>query len=420
MTRRTIRRIAAFSIGGAALACVVITSVPSPFVLLAGAGAILCAVVAWKGGRGWLRVVSVNACLVLLLFGAIEAAFGMLLTRRNRSFPEYPPQYFQPDDELGGAPQKGAAAHVTKRAGSAVVYDVNYTIGANGLRVSPPDHGTDAKACALFFGDSFMFGEGLADDQTIPWRVGALTNGDVRAFNFGFHGFGAQQMLAALQGDRVAKAADCRPTHIIYEAIPDHVARSAGYYSFMRHGPRYELEPNAVRPDSVSLRGHFDDAENNRSAIGAVIANAMAKSWVYRWLTSLSPQPDEDDLRRYVAIVTSAARVAATRYPGVRFDVLYWDIHGESPMDEKVLPALRAAGLNVFDAEQILPGFRENPSSFALSPYDAHPGARADDLLARYIVQQWFHRGGGATTGRIGVVPRGFRIVTFANSSDGT
>ena len=279
---------------------------------------------------------------------------------------------------------------MTKRAGSTVVYDVTYTIGANGLRVSPPDRGKDAKACALFFGDSFMFGEGLADEQTIPWRVGTLTNGDVRAFNFGFHGFGAQQMLAALAGDRITKAVDCRPTHIVYEAIPDHVARAAGYYGFMRHGPRYELVPNAARADSVAYRGHFDDAENSRSAIGALVANAMAKSWLYRWLTSLSPLPDDDDLKRYVAIVTSAQRVAAARYPGSRFDVLYWDIHGETPMDEKVLPALRAAGLNVFDAEQILPGFRENPSSFALSPYDAHPGARADDLLAQHIVQQWF------------------------------
>jgi hypothetical protein len=376
--------------GAIVAACAIVAWIPSPFVWLAGAGAIACGLAAWKGGRGWVRVVSVNACLVLLLFGAIEAAFAMLLTRRNRSFPEYPPLYFQPDDELGGAPQKGSA-HVTKRTGSTVVYDVTYTIGANGLRASPPDRGTDAKACALFFGDSFMFGEGLADDQTIPWRVGVLTNGDARAFNFGFHGFGAQQMLAALEGDRVAKSVACRPTHIIYEAIPDHVARAAGYYGFMRHGPRYELVSNAARSDSVAYRGHFDDAENNRSAIGAAIANAMAKSWLYRWLTSLSPLPDDEDLKRYVAIVTTARRVAAEKYPGSRFDVLYWDIHGESPMDEKVLPALRAAGLSVFDAEQILPGFRENPSTFALSPYDAHPGARADDLLARYIVQQWFH-----------------------------
>jgi hypothetical protein len=390
MTRRNVSRILSLLAGTVILVCAVLAWVPSPFVWLAGAGAIACALAARKSGRGWLRVACVNAGLLLLLFGAIEAAFAMLLTRRNRSFPEYPPQYFQPDDELGGAAQKGAS-HVTKRTGSTMVYDVTYTIGGNGLRIAPPDRGKDAKACALFFGDSFMFGEGLADDQTIPWRVGVLTGGDTRAFNFGFHGFGAQQMLAALQSDRVAKTVDCRPTHIIYEAIPDHVARAAGYYGFMRHGPRYALVYAAgARADSVMYRGHFDDAENNRSAIGAAIANAMAKSWLYRWLSSLSPLPDDEDLKRYVAIVTSAARVAAARYPGSRFDVLYWDIHGETPMDEKVLPALRAAGLNVFDAEQILPGFRENPSSFALSRFDAHPGARADDLLATYLVQQRF------------------------------
>lgn len=378
--------------GAVILTCGIIAYVPSPYVWLAGAGAIACAVAAWRKGRGWVRVVCVNAALLLLLFGAVEVAFAMLLTRRNRSFPEYPPQYFQPDDELGGAPQKSAAAHVTKRAGTTVVYDVTYTIGANGLRVAPPVRGAGATSCMLFFGDSFMFGEGLADDQTLPWRVGVLTDSAARVFNFGFHGFGAQQMLAAFEKNRVDKTVDCRPTHVIYEAIPDHVARAAGYYDFMRHGPRYELAaPRVGRADSVEYKGHFDDDETHRSPVRALIAGALGKSWLYRWLASLSPFPDDNDLRRYVAIVTTAARVAQARYPGSRFDVLYWDIHGGAPMDEKALPALRAAGLNVFDVEQIIPDFRQHAASYALSPYDAHPGARADDLLARYLVQQFFH-----------------------------
>lgn len=363
----------------------------SPFVWISVLGVVACALGAWRSKRTAVRVLLVNAGLVLLLFGAIETAFAVLLTRRNSSFPEYPASYFQADDDLGGAPERGMGAHVRKLHGTTVVYDVVYTIGANGLRRSPPDRGADAKSCALFFGDSFMFGEGLADDQTIPWRVGVLTNGDVRTFNFGFHGFSAQQMLAALEKDRVEKAIDCRPTNIIYEAIPDHVARAAGYYSFMRHSPRYELvAANAGRPDSVAFRGHFDDDETHRSAPRAALASVISKSWIYRWLNSLSPLPDDNDLRRYVAIVASASRLAATKYPGVRFDVLYWDIHGEGPIDERVLPALRAAGLSVLDAEEILPGFRQRPSSFALSAYDAHPGARADDLLAQYLVQQLF------------------------------
>ena len=376
------------------IVCAVIATVaivaylPSPFVWLSVAGALACAVGAWKSGRGWLRIVCVNAGLVLMLIGAIEATFAMLLTRRNASFPAYPPRYFQSDDELGAAPERGMAAHVIKRVGSTVVYDVTYTIGANGLRRSPPDRGAGSRACAIFFGDSFTFGEGLADDQTLPWRTGVLTGGAVRIYNFGFHGFGAEQMLATLERNRVERTVDCRPTHIVYEAIPDHVARAAGYYSFMRHGPRYELVAGTA--DSVVYRGHFDDEENARSPLRAAVVGVLAKSWVYRWLVSLSPLPDDEDLRRYVVIVKTAARIAAARYPGCRFDVLYWDIYGRTPMDAKVLPALRAAGLSVLDVEQILPDFRARSASYALSPYDAHPSARADDLLARYLVQRLF------------------------------
>lgn len=392
MTPRPFWRILLLLAAGVVLACGVVACLPWPFVWLAAGAAIACALGARRSRRTAVRVVCVNAALLLLLFGVTEAAFAMLLTRRNSSFPEYPPHYFQPDDDLGGAPERGVGARVRKLHGSTVVYDVVYTIGGNGLRRSPPDRGAGAAACALFFGDSFMFGEGLADDQTLPWRVGVLTGGDARVYNFGFHGFGAQQMLAAFERNRIDKAIDCHPTHVIYEAIPDHVARAAGYYDFMRHGPRFELvAAKAGAADSVAYRGHFDDEERQRSATRVFLASVLAKSWLYRWLMSLSPLPDDDDLRRYVAIVASAARLATARYPGCRFDVLYWDVHGAAPMDEKVLPALRAAGLSVLDVEQILPGFRERPSSYALSAYDAHPGARADDLLARYLVQQLFH-----------------------------
>jgi hypothetical protein len=392
MTPRPFSRILPLFAAGVVLALGTFAYLPSPFVCLSAVGALACALGAWRSRRTVMRVACVNVGLVLLLFGATEAAFAVLLTRRNRSFPEYPPQYFQTDDDFGAAPERGIVARVRKLHDSSVVYDVVYTIGRNDLRLSPPDSGQGAAACALFFGDSFMFGEGLPDDQTLPWRVGVLTGGDSRVYNFGFHGYGAEQMLAAFDRNRVETAIDCRPTHVIYEAIPDHVARAAGYYTFMRHGPRYELvAATAGGADSVAYRGHFDDAETHRSPARAVLAGALAKSWLYRWLASISPLPDDGDLRRYVAIVSAASRLAAARYPGIRFDVLYWDIHRGQPLDEQVLPALRAAGLSVHDVEQILPGFRERLSSYTLSAYDAHPGARADDLLARYLVQQVFH-----------------------------
>ncbi len=244
----------------------------SPFVWLAVAGAIACFVLAWRSPRRLMRIIGVNAGLLLLLFGATEMAFAMLLGRRNSTLAQYPPDYFQPDDELGGAAKHGAN-RVRELHGTTTVYDVTYTIGDNGLRVSPPDRGASAKACAIFFGDSFMFGEGVADSATLPYRVGALTDGNVRVYNFGFHGFGAHQMLAALQRNRVDAAIQCRPTHVLYEAIPDHAARAAGLYNFMTHGPRYELVPGNGG-DSVVYRGHFDDGHQS-GALGPTAGQVL-------------------------------------------------------------------------------------------------------------------------------------------------
>jgi hypothetical protein len=355
-----------------------------PFVWLAGAGSAACLGVAVRRTNGWTRVAMANLGLVLIFFAAIEVAFGVLLARRNEGAPEYPAGYFQSDDILGAAPPDGAHAHVRKQHGAATVYDVVYTIGANGLRVAPPDRGAAAAQCVLFFGDSFTFGEGLADDQTLPYRVGVLADGNARVFNFGFHGYGAQQMLAALERGDVESVVGCRPTQVIYEGIPDHVARAAGFYNFMQHWPRYELV-HTVSGDSVRYAGHFDDRQP--SAFTRLLQPMLSKSWLYRWLVSLSPLPGDADLKRYVAIVRTSERLVTARYPGCHFDVLWWSIHGRGPMDEITLPALRAAGLRVHATDDILPGFRKHSAQYTLSPYDGHPSARADDLLARYVVK---------------------------------
>ncbi len=358
--------------------------VPSLFTWFSAAAAIACFMVVRRSKRRAVRILCVNTGILLLMFCAVETAFGYLLSRRNSTLAQYPGDYFQPDDVLGGAARHGAS-RVREIHGGTVVYDVTYTIGVNGLRVAPPDSGAAARQCAIFFGDSFMFGEGLADTLTLPYRAGVIAGGGVRVYNFGFHGFGAQQMLAALEQKRVDSAVECRPSHIIYEGIPDHVARAAGLYKFMTHGPRYEILPGSGGADSVAYRGHFDDGHEP-----GVLGRVLSTSWIYRWLASLNPPPDDADLRRYVAIVVAAQRLSAAKYPGSTFDVLWWPIHGMGPLGDQVLPALRQAGLHVHSADDILPGFPQSPSAYWLSAYDAHPNARADDLLAHYVARVIF------------------------------
>lgn len=371
----------------AALSVAALAFLPWPFVWLAVLWSLFCFVVAWDSRRRFVRVVLINAGLVVLAVGGIETLFATLLTRRDRREAHYPPGYFQLDDDYGGAPTKNTSAHIQKWHDSTLVYDVTYSFGPNGLRLSPPDRGSDAKACALFFSDSFMLGEGLNDDQTLPWRVGVLTGGAVRVANFGFHGFGAQQMLVAFDHGRVAAATSCRVTNVVYLAIPDHVARASGLAWFTRHSPRYDVIPDGHGGDSVLYHGHFDDAYRPGSS-SAAVERQLLKSWLYRWASYLERPADDDDLRRYLAIVAATERIARAQYPGCRFDVLWWGMHVGNPLDEVVLPALQKAGFHVHLVEDILPEFKERPSSWLLSPYDAHPSARADDLLARYLARE--------------------------------
>ena len=85
-----------------------------------------------------------------------------------------------------------------------VFYDVTYTINKYGLRVSPHDlkeniTNTYNFKNILFFGGSFTFGEGVNDDENLPWKIEKKSNYKLKSYNFGFHGYGSHQMLRTLE-----------------------------------------------------------------------------------------------------------------------------------------------------------------------------------------------------------------------------
>ena len=127
-----------------------------------------------------------------------------------------PATYHLRDEVLGHSATPGTAARAQKWHGKTLLY---------GLRVSPPRGSGPPEACVVFFGDSFTFGEGLNDTETMPYRAGAIGGGRFEVYNFGFRGYGPHPMLSALQHGRVASILKCRPTHVIYTATPDHVNR---------------------------------------------------------------------------------------------------------------------------------------------------------------------------------------------------
>ena len=88
------------------------------------------------------------------------------------------------DDLLGYAPIKISRLTVRRYYRGKLTYQVVYTIGKNGLRVTPPHRQGDLRGCIIFFGDSFTFGNGLNDDETYPYRIGHVLGDGYATYNF--------------------------------------------------------------------------------------------------------------------------------------------------------------------------------------------------------------------------------------------
>ncbi len=254
---------------------------------------------------------------------------------------------------------------------------MTYTIDSNGLRISPPVQKERRSGTVLFFGCSFTFGEGLEDDQTLPYQVGILSQGRYDTLNFGFHGYGPQQMLAAIQSGNVRHVVDSSPQFAVYQALPHHVVRVAGKAHFGRHDPRYRLHADGT----LRVVGHFDDETSLHARL------ELEKSEIYRMLATRDLAVSENDVDLYLAVVGRSRDLLVKEYPGIEFHVILREqpAGDERAFYPKLLGGLRQLNMPVHLVEDILPAYRMNLTKYVIDASDFHPNALANRLLAEYV-----------------------------------
>ena len=296
-------------------------------------------------------------------------------------FVESTPTYYVRDDILGYAPAGAAHARAVRTHGADLMYSVTYTIGDDRLRISPPAPSRDPNACALFFGDSFTYGEGVGDEDAMPYVVGALTG--YRVYNFGFHGYGPHQMLAALDRGIVSRVVRCSPRLVLYQALVDHAWRAAGYAPWDAHGPRYVLTKTGL-----VAAGHFDETRIDRLRLRtrALLRHSAAYR---RWIAATVI---DADVERFVAIVAGARQQVAAMFPSATFQTILWDPVADDAVLRKEIDGLRAAGIDPVRISDVLPDYRLRPQTYALSRYDNHPSPPTQRAIARYVVSRWLSR----------------------------
>lgn len=337
----------------------------------------VCVVIFYRS-RSKRRLFALYAAVAILAFGLTEAYWAGWFPNKDRKYLKgtitQAGYYYKPHSILGYGPHSEVQATARKYHGNERLYDVTYTIGADGLRVGPNIADGTAPAI-LFFGDSFTFGEGVDDHETIPYRVEQISDGKFKTLNFGFHGYGPHQMLATLENELEKKIiGNHRPYYAIYQALALHVDRCAGRTFWDVSGPRYVLDDEG----EAVYAGTFHDSYSKN------LIKLISRSNILKRLFSTVWNKDPRDVDLFVSIVKKSASIYENRYNG-KFYVLLWKLT-DNPFYPMILSKLLKNGITVIEVDDILPDFHSAKWKYLIKlPVEQHPNELTYKIIAEYL-----------------------------------
>jgi hypothetical protein len=286
-------------------------------------------------------------------------------------------EYLGPNSALGYAAQPGTFRAIKTTAfGRRTVFDATYTIDSNHFRVGRTIGNGPA---VFFFGDSFAFGEGLNDDETLPSAFAAISG--MPAFNFATGGYGPHQMLRMLELDLPGVAAAPPPQVVVYSALPDHIDRAAGRATWDQDGPLYQ-----VRDGHAVFAGSFQ--ENGICNSFPPWEPLLKDSRIYRAIypPAFFPAPRQPDAlagdrARYLAIVNATRALVEQRYHA-RMVVILWEDPSRGETLAWIASRLSESGFAVMRPVSHLGA----PDADQWYLRDGHPTARLQRAVARQLL----------------------------------
>lgn len=297
------------------------------------------------------------------------------------------PAYWQLG-EFGSQPQPGVFTAKKLASTGETIYDTVFTIGEDGFRVTP-HYEVKQRHRVNFLGDSFTFGEGVADNQTMAYFTGEMINRQkghklwpLQVKNYGIHGWGIHQSLAVLQSKLDHKA----DVQFVLTA-PWHASRAACADFFTMGSPRYILETSGLVTRDGYCRS-FGWVERSPKVLRGLITSSKIFNLIQDSLFVVNDQ--DQQIKLYLGILRTIQAQAKAR--GEQLIVGFIKADDQwfvgSFNNEKVLTQIRAAGIKVIDmtlAEQSeLLELR-----YYLHEQDKHPtreaNLRRSQLLERYL-----------------------------------
>jgi hypothetical protein len=283
--------------------------------------------------------------------------------------------------EFGSQPRPGEFRARKLASDGELIYEVNYTIGADGFRLTPQFEG-GANRSFNFLGDSFTFGEGVQDQETMAYFVGEefrKSGKQVTVKNFGMSGGGVHQALAILQ----SKAPTDARIHFVL-TTPWHASRAACADFFALGSPKYVLGTSGEVVRDGYCRS-FAWVENSPKAVRGLITSSNIFKLIQDSLFVISDQDKQVEL--YLGILKTVAKEISSRGEVLVIGFIKADESWfvGSYNNEKIVATIKGMGINVID--MTLSKTNEDlPRNFYLHELDKHPTAAANLQRAKLLL----------------------------------
>ncbi len=357
------------------------SAVAASFLALAGAVAVAFLVRTRAVRNGATLVAALLTTLlmaegVLRLVKPVSGAGDLYLPR------EEPQPLFVADPVTGWIPRPAATIRGVRARDGRVIYDATYTLDADGRRITPGGDGPGDTI--LFLGDSFTFGDGVADADTLPARFAAATGGAFHVVNLGVSAYGPHHVLAQLRSGRVDAAVRGKVRDVILWVNDDHLARAAGDKGDWWWGtaPAFEIGPDGRPRHTGTLR----EAAARRGGVERRLSASMRDVELMRVLGPIPRSIHQFAL--FEALLTEIRLELAQRY-GCGLTALYWtDDHAYGLYRPRMVSAVERSGATLVMVSDVLE--REGlPSAEMRIPGDGHPNPRFNAFLARLLAARY-------------------------------
>lgn len=263
--------------------------------------------------------------------------------------------------------------------GPQTIYRRTYHFDAEAARVTPA--GPDGADTYLFMGDSFMFGQGLPDDESLAAKFAGANDLKVRAVNLGVPGYGPNHLVRLFEAGLLDRYAARSVKAVVTWIIPAQLARVTGDGSWLGSSPRYALDNGVLR-----YTGSFNEYCLLNPLAGA--RYLLGEKFAFVDAIGMKQRQDEQ-IELFVAMMARLRQLSREKFGAPLIVIYSWPDetdkpgHGESefaqPVLAGVLARLRGLGIELVSVNELT---RTYDVSRLLIPHDGHPNAFTNELIA--------------------------------------